>query len=260
MLIDKLDESIRATITNWTKEIQGDLKSIISLIQIGGEQTGFTEWMIERVKNNGKIGWWKAMCLFRSYNLRGSDPGTDQSNQIRAEIRAATEAPCPFQQGTWNRGYNQKIFAEWIKSNKSFIQEALRKNAEIATLDNGRYNEQNDLFPEEVIFSSKENLFEGSVREIIVNAYERDPVARQRCIDYHGLNCSVCQFNFEEQYGVLGKGFIHVHHLKPLSEIGEKYEVNPIDDLRPVCPNCHGMVHKKKPPYSIEELQRIIKP
>ncbi len=36
----------------------------------------------------------------------------------------------------------------------------------------------------------------------------------------------------------MGEGFIHVHHLKPLSEVGYEYRVDPIRDLRPVCPNC----------------------
>jgi len=56
----------------------------------------------------------------------------------------------------------------------------------------------------------------------------------------------------------IGKGFIHIHHLAPISEVGEKYEVDPINDLRPVCPNCYAMLHKKNPPYSIEQLQQII--
>ena len=32
----------------------------------------------------------------------------------------------------------------------------------------------------------------------------------------------------------VGEGFIHVHHIKPVSEIGETYQVDPIDDLIPV--------------------------
>ena len=33
------------------------------------------------------------------------------------------------------------------------------------------------------------------------------------------------------------KDLIQVHHLVPLSAIGKKYRVDPIRDLRPVCPN-----------------------
>lgn len=48
-----------------------------------------------------------------------------------------------------------------------------------------------------------------------------------------------------KQYGSLGKGFIHVHHKIPLSEIGDEYEVDYVNDLIPVCPNCHAMLHRK---------------
>ncbi|MGZ0084928.1 HNH endonuclease [Caldibacillus thermoamylovorans] len=49
---------------------------------------------------------------------------------------------------------------------------------------------------------------------------------------------------------------MEVHHLIPLSEIGEQYTVNPFDDLRPVCPNCHAMLHRGN--LSIEELREIV--
>lgn len=112
------------------------------------------------------------------------------------------------------------------------------------------------LFPDEV--GSAERFREGAVRQVSVNAYERDPKARQKCIDYYGLNCSVCNFNFGKVYGKLGEGFIHVHHLRPISEIAEEYEVDPVKDLRPVCPNCHAMIHQTPRPYSIEEMKNII--
>lgn len=100
---------------------------------------------------------------------------------------------------------------------------------------------------------------EGAVRRVRVNAYERDRVARQACIDHYGLACAVCDLRFEERYGALGAGFIHVHHLVPLSHIGSDYRVNPINDLRPVCPNCHAMIHRRPFSLSIEELRGILR-
>jgi 5-methylcytosine-specific restriction protein A len=64
--------------------------------------------------------------------------------------------------------------------------------------------------------------------------------------------------NFEKFYGVVGKGFIEVHHLIPLSDIKKEYELDPIKDLRPVCPNCHAMIHMRKPPYTPEEILSLI--
>ena len=72
-------------------------------------------------------------------------------------------------------------------------------------------------------------------------------IARKKCIEHYGAKCAVsnCGFDFEKLYGDIGKGFIHVHHLTQLSDIGQGYEVDPIKDLRPVCPNCHAMLHQK---------------
>lgn len=116
-----------------------------------------------------------------------------------------------------------------------------------------------NFFPEEILNKSTEKFCEGSTKQITVNVYERDPKARQKCIAIYGLNCVVCGLNFEKKYGGIGKGFIHVHHLKPLSDLKVQYELDPMTDLRPVCPNCHAMLHRRKPPYSIEELKEIIR-
>lgn len=111
--------------------------------------------------------------------------------------------------------------------------------------------------PEEV--SDAEKYVEGSTKRITVNTYERNLAARKKCLDNYGYDCSVCSFNFEDVYGEQGKEFIHVHHLKQLSDIGDEYELDPIMDLRPVCPNCHAMIHRQKSALSIEDLRLLIK-
>src|SRR4028118_1266894 len=113
------------------------------------------------------------------------------------------------------------------------------------------------FFPDEV--DSVQTFREEAVRQVSVNAYEREPKARQKCIDYYGSSCSICGFDFGRAFGQLGKGFIHVYHLRPISEIAEEYEIDPIKDLRPVCPNCHAMIHRRSPPFSLEEIQRLLK-
>ena len=65
----------------------------------------------------------------------------------------------------------------------------------------------------------------------------------------------VCGRDFETTYGEIGKGFIHVHHLTPIASIGKEYRLNVDTDLAPVCPNCHYMLHRKNPPFTIEELK-----
>ncbi len=86
--------------------------------------------------------------------------------------------------------------------------------------------------------------------------YERNPEARRRCIERYGAVCCVCGFDSERVYGV-GR-VIHVHHLRPLSEMGREYVVDPIQDLRPVCPNCHAIIHLGGRCRSIEEVRGML--
>ena len=101
-------------------------------------------------------------------------------------------------------------------------------------------------------------MVEGAVKLTQVVSYERNRKARERCIREYGARCSACEMSFEERYGALGDGFIHVHHLREISSVGAEYMVDPVQDLRPLCPNCHAMVHRRSPALSIEELRRIL--
>ncbi len=112
------------------------------------------------------------------------------------------------------------------------------------------------LYPDDV-----DNKFpEGGRKKVFVNKYERKPEARETCVKLHGTICKVCGFDFEKVYGEIGKGFIHIHHIVPVSKMTAKYDVDPKTDLVPVCPNCHAMLHQKNgsEPYSIEEMKEII--
>lgn len=103
-----------------------------------------------------------------------------------------------------------------------------------------------------------DDLYEGSKKTITVNTYNRNIKARRECIELQGCTCCVCGFNFAQVYGEIGEGFIHVHHLEELSSIGEDQKVDPENDLRPVCPNCHAMLHRRTPPYTLQELQNLM--
>ncbi|QCB98536.1 HNH endonuclease [Arthrobacter sp. PAMC25564] len=100
---------------------------------------------------------------------------------------------------------------------------------------------------------------EGAVSRVEVNRYERSPEARQACIAYHGSNCAACGFSFEVSYGEVGRDFIHVHHVVPVSQLGGGYQLDPITDLVPLCANCHAMAHQGvSTPRTVAELRRII--
>ncbi len=114
-------------------------------------------------------------------------------------------------------------------------------------------NFSDSFLPEEV--DSSKGYYEGASKKVLVNSYERNMDARLKCIEHHGCKCYICSFNFQKVYGSIGEGYIHVHHLKSLSEIREEYKLDPINDLIPICPNCHAIIHRKQNALSVEELK-----
>ena len=123
--------------------------------------------------------------------------------------------------------------------------------------------------PEEITEEQSQKLKEGAKYRITVNAYERNSKAKNQCIEYYKkldngkVVCQICGFDFGDFYGEEAEGRIHIHHLKPLHEIGEQYEINAINDLIPICPNCHLVIHSKEPSkeptYKPEDIKRMIK-
>src|SRR5207244_1964616 len=116
------------------------------------------------------------------------------------------------------------------------------------------------VYPDDI--DTTKTYREGTRRIVVVNTYERNAFARAACVDHYGPQCVVCGFDFGKVYGAVGSGLIHVHHLVPLAEIGDEYELNPIADLRPVCPNCHAIIHRRpppSPPFTIEEVKAMLR-
>lgn len=114
-------------------------------------------------------------------------------------------------------------------------------------------------FPDEVD-ENITTLPEGAAFRKLVNAYERNPLARQICIKKYGANCYVCGFSFGVTYGEAAEGLIHVHHILQLSDVGRGYKVDPVADLRPVCPNCHAVIHhRRNQAYTIEEVRSFLR-
>lgn len=104
---------------------------------------------------------------------------------------------------------------------------------------------------------SNQTYFDESFKRVI--AKEVTVRSRKAVVDAknkHGVKCAVCEFEFAEKYGVHGFGFIEIHHLNPVKDGHRKTSVN---DLRPVCSNCHRMLHKGERLLSIDELKQIIK-
>lgn len=99
---------------------------------------------------------------------------------------------------------------------------------------------------------------EGKVTQMWQNRYERNPVNRELCLSANGYKCKICGFDFEKIYGNLGRQFIHVHHIEMVSSRGGEYNLDPVNDMIPVCPNCHAMLHRETPPVKPDRLREII--
>ncbi|XIH40974.1 hypothetical protein C1N68_14250 [Priestia aryabhattai] len=114
-----------------------------------------------------------------------------------------------------------------------------------------------DLDSEEI--ELYESRAEGTLVTYYGRRYERDPINRKRAIEFHGLSCKVCGFNFEEVYGEPGKDFIEVHHVKLLNTLEKEIVINPERDLVPVCANCHRMIHRRRDNIlTVRELRNLI--
>jgi 5-methylcytosine-specific restriction protein A len=97
---------------------------------------------------------------------------------------------------------------------------------------------------------------EGSHTYRWTSRYERSRANRAIAILLHGTECCVCGFDFGASYGQLGEGFVEIHHLTPVSQMAAPRPVDPTTELRPLCSNCHRMVHRKNPPIHPDELRR----
>jgi predicted HNH restriction endonuclease len=111
--------------------------------------------------------------------------------------------------------------------------------------------------PEEVL--DDREFEEGAAIRILVNRYERDPAAREKCITHYGPVCIACGVSMADRYGPEANGLIHVHHLTPLASAGRKRAVDPVRDLRPVCPNCHAVIHSTRTPRTIDQVKKMIR-
>ena len=111
---------------------------------------------------------------------------------------------------------------------------------------------------EEVLQEDNREYFEGIATTISVNRYERNREARNKCISRYGCVCQACGTKLSDIYGPAARDCIHVHHITTISSVGEEYQLDPILDLIPLCPNCHAVTHLRKEPYSIKELQDMI--
>lgn len=155
------------------------------------------------------------------------------------------------------------LYLEPVDGKKNYFRDGVRIiNKEIyeKILEKSKLLNINENFRNEIENSKLDSFLtsygiEGGEKVIYTSRYERDPKLRAAAINIHGTTCKCCNFNFEKSYGLLGKNYIHVHHIKPISETGETL-IDPEKDLIVLCPNCHSMIHRKRnSTLSLNELK-----
>lgn len=108
----------------------------------------------------------------------------------------------------------------------------------------------------------EEEAIEGKLLTRTHKYHERDArivkLKKEHVLDEQGaLSCEVCVFDFQKKYGKRGDGYIECHHTKPVSELKPE-DSTKLSDLSLVCSNCHRMIHRKRPWFSIDQLQQVI--
>ena len=168
---------------------------------------------------------------------------------------------------------NLEIFVRWNSSKPRFLylgSPAVEKYAdnvelpgEISTIElslsfTNKADIGEDSGPDGSLVDDQAAGLEGKRISVVVNKFERDPRLRMACLEHFGPKCQICDFDFELFYGPIGKDYCHIHHIKPLSEISEEHTVNPWNDLLPVCPNCHAMLHRTTPAMLPADLRHLL--
>ncbi|MDP3945235.1 MAG: HNH endonuclease [Lutibacter sp.] len=162
-----------------------------------------------------------------------------------------------------NAKFRSNVIESFLKWSDTIDYENIRKKFDSDQADKKRFELliHIDLLPKNILekedFSSEnqDNFLEGFKKEVKTeNSYRNKKLVIQAKKKY-GINCFVCGFSFEDKYGLHGKDFIEIHHLIPIQN---GVRNSSVEDVAPVCSNCHRMLHKGKAMISIEYLKEIL--
>jgi hypothetical protein len=281
--IEKLVESVPVRICAYTASWLSDQRSFANKKKIGWSTSPKTrkgDVQVFAVSTNTNsvpelhgdprvdavVSIWKATADARKLNRTEWPDQCDFKLLVKLETpvskRKILEAGVPLGGGRWPQGSKgQRMEGDNLRAlARALISENPRQRDEIlnalGVVD--LVVDILDQWPGDIADGAA--FVEGAMRQIIVNAYERSPEARKACIANYGTECVICGVCLGDVYGKAADGLIHVHHLHELSGIGKEYVIDPINDLRPVCPNCHAVLHLRKPAYTIEEMKGFLRP
>lgn len=185
-------------------------------------------------------------------------------NDIAYEAKLTIDVKKRFRLN-WKKDFEQKLTYKFSKFVQLYEQ---HKTEEIAALQAPllrftKSKEEASTYIVEMLninIDEEQAVFEeGRPLQYFMTRYERSSVVREAALAIHGYDCVACAFNFEQVYGELGKHYIEIHHVRPLSRVQEQHRINPATDLVPLCSNCHRMVHRHPSEVlPIAELKKLI--
>ncbi len=149
--------------------------------------------------------------------------------------------------------YSGKGMTAYSALDKKLFDEYVEKRSELKHISNqikeavGDHEIRSKLSGME-IESESLAVKEGAVMYKLHKYFERNQaIVRRKKKHFKDKNgrlfCEICGFDFELQYGLVGKDFIECHHKTPLSELNKESNTS-LEDLVLVCANCHRMVHR----------------
>ena len=191
----------------------------------------------ERMKKTVIVGWYKQATVYRERKVYGDRQYNieckAQDAVLLEEEKRIFEIP-RARNGAFGFGQSNLWYAKG-EQEQEFVKQVLRyiNSEEGIILDEGTDENQ------------REYIENGGAKKITVNKYERNPVARKKCIEIYGAKCMICGFDAVSVYGEEFEKRIEVHHIVPRYVRSETYMVDPKEDLIPVCPNCHMILHSK---------------
>lgn len=162
-----------------------------------------------------------------------------------------------FLEGIIEQIKNDSEWSDYNRRHAGTLVSSIKHYIEFLRYQDGHNKGGNNVSIAKIIYPDAYK--EGRISYVHAVGYERNKGAREACIRHYGCQCAVCGFNFEKMYGDIGRDFIEVHHIVPIHKRSGEYIVDPIKDLRPLCSNCHSMIHRRNPVFGLDELKELLK-
>ena len=110
-----------------------------------------------------------------------------------------------------------------------------------------RYRSLGQFLPERF----ERSWAEGARHDAHLSKAERNTAIKKAALRHYGLKCRACDLEVQEAYASM----IEIHHLDPIAE-GERR--TKLEDVVPLCRNCHAVAHTENPPVPIERLREVV--